>query len=153
MTRLYRPWPADAPLGRVDAGVDYLRPYHGPIYAIADCVVTKIHEPGDPAWGGLGAIYMDLESPIAVHGRSYTKWYTAEHGHIEDGIAVGCRVQAGRQIAFTKSGWQETGFLAGQDLNSHEPTQAGRDFRTFALAHRPPAIDELTSVLRESAVT
>lgn len=48
---LYRPWPAEAPLGRVDAGVDYLKAFQGPIYAIADCVVTRIHEPGtDPAW-------------------------------------------------------------------------------------------------------
>jgi hypothetical protein len=145
-TTLYRPWPADAPLGRTDAGVDYLKPYHGPIYAIADCVVTRVHKPGDHAWGGLGAIYMDLEAPITVNGRSYTKWYTAEHEQIEDRIAVGTRVKAGQQIAFTKSGWQETGFLAGQDLNSQEPTRAGADFRAFALAHDPPDADQPTYV-------
>jgi hypothetical protein len=134
----YRPWPSDAPLGRTDAGVDYLKVYHGPIYAIADCVVRRIHQPGDQAWGGLGAIYMDLDSPISIHGRSYSRWYTAEHGHIEDGVAVGAKVKAGQKIAFTKSGWQETGFLADQDLNSKVPTQAGEDFREFALAHEPP---------------
>ena len=143
----YRPWPADAPLGRTDAGVDYLKVFHGPIYAIADCVVTRIHQPGsDQSWGGMGAIYMDLDSPIKVNGRSYSKWYTAEHGHIENGIAVGAKVKAGQQIAFTKSGWQETGFLGNQNLNSQVPTQAGQDFRAFALAHDPPGATHPTYV-------
>jgi hypothetical protein len=135
----FRPWPADAPLGRTDAGVDYLKIYHGPIFAIADSTVTKIHQPdSDQAWGGLGAIYMDLDAPIAVNGRSYTRWYSAEHAQIASGIAVGTKVKAGQKIAFTKSGWQETGFLAGQDMNSKVPTQAGEDFRAFALALEPP---------------
>ena len=142
----FRPWPLDAPLGRTDAGVDYLKPYHGAIYAIADSVVTGIRKPGEPQWGGLGAIYMDLESPITVNGRSYSKWYTAEHEHIEDGIAVGTKVTAGQKIAFTKSGWQETGFLAGQDLNSNKPTQEGLNFRAFALAHDAPDPEEPTYV-------
>lgn len=136
---LFRPWPLAAPLGRTDAGVDYARSFVGPIYAIADSTVIGIRRPGvDPQWGGLGAVYLELAAPIVVADRTYHRWYTAEHGHIAAGVEVGAKVIAGQVVALTRSGWQETGFLAGQDMNSQVPTQAGLDFRYFALAHQPP---------------
>lgn len=132
------PYPFGAPVGRVDQGVDYSRPYKGPVYAIGDGVVYKIDPVGSKAWGGGGAIYYQLDNPVRVNGRIYSQVYTAETGRIL--VSVGDRVKRGQQIAFTASGWQESGFAKGGGPLAPvigglgagtQPTQAGRDFLTL----------------------
>lgn len=132
--KLCSPYTADAPLGRVDAGVDYARPYYGPIFAIADCAVTDIVKVGTVAWGGLGRVKFKLDHPITVNGRTYQTWYSAEAGHYP--VKAGQHFKAGDQVAFTQSGWQESGFVGSQSFNEQAPTREGQDFLAFVKQQR-----------------
>jgi hypothetical protein len=117
--------------------VDTAVRHEGPIFAIGASRVTKVDPPGPGgAWQGLGAMYLDLDRPITVNGRRYKRWYTAEAGYYEPYLRVGSRVYAGQQVAFTKSGWQETGFNAGQSLSGDKKSREGYDFRDFCLLMR-----------------
>lgn len=126
------PIPRGTHLGRIDAGQDLDRPQHFWISALGAGVCYRFHRPGDGSWGGLGAAYFTLEHPVKVHGRTYTHWYSAECGHYT--VKLGDHVHAGQHVAFTSSGWTETGFAAGQDMSSQVPTQAGEDFHAWLVA-------------------
>lgn len=128
------PIPPQVTLGRIDAGVDLNRAQHFPISALGDGVCFKFSPPGGHSWGGLGAAYFTLDHPVTINGRTYRKWYSAECGHYF--VKVGQRVHMGERVAFTSSGWTETGFYAGQDMSSQVPTTEGRDFMAFIKASR-----------------
>lgn len=126
------PLPLGTHLGRIDAGQDLDRPQHFNVVALGAGVCRRLDPPGGHAWGGLGAAYFTLDHPVTVNGRTYREWYTAECGLYM--VRQGQRVHVGQAVAFTKSGWTETGFYAGQDMNSQVPTEAGRDFHAWLLA-------------------
>jgi RHS repeat-associated protein len=134
---LYYPYDRKLAIGKVDAGVDSKRHHVGPIFAIAGCTITKIDPVGSSSWGGLGAVYFRLDRPIHWGPRTYSKWYTAESSdrnriNNPKKLYVGKHFRAGQQILTTNSGWQETGFDAGQYM-SDGPTGPGYDFRAFIL--------------------
>jgi RHS repeat-associated protein len=132
----YYPYDRKLVVGRIDAGVDSKFSHKGPIFAIAASRVINIDPVGTHPWVGLGALRFKLDQAITVNGRSYGKWYTAESGYLMPSLIVGSPVAAGQRVAFTSSGWQETGFWANQDKDSQVPTQEGRDFFTFIMRMR-----------------
>lgn len=131
------PFPRSVTLGRIDAGQDLDKPQHFYVSALGAGVCYRFHPPGDGSWGELGAAYFTLDVPVVVGGRKYHAWYTAECGQYL--VHAGQRVHMGQHVAFTHSGWTETGFYAGQDMNSQVPTQAGRDFHAWLVAMRKAA--------------
>ncbi len=128
------PFPRTVTLGRIDAGQDLNLPQHFYVAAIGSGVCTMFDPPHSRTWGGMGAAYFQLDHPITMHGRTYHYWYTAECGHYL--VKVGTRVGVGQHVAYTSSGWTETGFYAHQDMNSQVPTVPGRDFHDFILKMR-----------------
>lgn len=134
--RFGSPFPHNAPIGRTDAGLDYLTPFHGPIWAIAKSIVLRIDPVGGGSWSGLGAVWLGLDYPASINGHVYHEWYSAESGWFHPGLAVGDHVTRGQVIAWTRSGWQETGFVGGQSFNEQTPTIEGEDFKAFVLLMR-----------------
>jgi hypothetical protein len=128
------PIPHGVTLGRIDAGQDLDKPQHFFIAALGDGVCFRFHPPGDGTWGGLGAAYFTLDHPLTVNGRVYRKWYSAECGHYF--VKLGQHIHVGEHVAFTSSGWTETGFYDGQDMNSQVPTTEGKDFHAWLVQMR-----------------
>jgi RHS repeat-associated protein len=135
---LYYPYDRKLVLGRVDAGIDSKIAHQGPIFAIADSHVSKYDPPGTSSWQGLGAIYFTLDKGIPWGGTTYKKWYSAEGGWFTPSLRYvpGPKTPrpmayAGQVVAYTKSGWQESGFDAGQDKNGDKKSPEGYDFLHF----------------------
>ena len=94
----------DAKFARVDQGVDYqqARPY----VAMGDGVVYAL---GRGFKGGTGqAVYIKLDHPITVNGRTYDEIYYAETTPM---VKVGQHVKAGQAVA--SGGAAELGFAQG----------------------------------------
>lgn len=140
------PYDRGWPIGRVDQGVDNSTRHVGPLYAIANAVVSKVDPVGASGWGGMGAVYYKFsEGPIVMSGRSYRAAYSAETGLILAAASTpGNLLTAGQEIAVTVSGWQESGFANDDGTGPHDPdirlhgstlpTQAGYDYLRFVQA-------------------
>jgi hypothetical protein len=84
--------------------------------------------------GGTGkAVYVKLNQPVMVNGRTYSEFYVAETNPL---VYAGERVHAGQAIA--SGGAAELGFLIGgaptpvSVIGAGTPqTQAGKDFYAF----------------------
>src|SRR5215831_1717094 len=107
------PFAPDVHIGRVDQGVDAIQssPYKAP----AAGTIVKI----DPNWyKGTPNIYLKLDHPITIQGRTYPGMYFAETSLIP-GMKVGDRIKAGQAIAGGSppgSGLGEQGFAAPHPL-------------------------------------
>jgi len=120
----------NATFERIDQGVDYsqVEPY----VALGAGIVERI----STGWaGGTGkAVYVKLNNPITIGGRTYTGYYVAETNPL---VQVGQKVRVGQEIA--SGGAAELGFLingAPTPLQGGlgagtKPTQAGTDFYYF----------------------
>lgn len=81
--------------------------------------------------GWLGSGLLQLVHPVTVAGRRYTHWYSAEAAGYGANLRPGTHVRAGQRVGFTRSGWQETGFYAGQPLSGDKRSVEGEDFLRF----------------------
>ena len=120
---------------RVDQGVDYMQ--STPYVAVGDGVVSAI----TGGWrGGTGlGVYITLDHPITVNGRTYDQVYYAE---LHPLVKQGQRVKMGQPIAAGGAG--ELGFahdngpvapLVGGYGAGTKPSQAGHDFLDLASGH------------------
>lgn len=119
---------------RLDQGVDIAS--SSPFLAVAGGTVVHI----DPNfWNGTPAVYVRLDHPVTVNGRTYGAVYYSETKAL---VHVGQHVNAGDPV--TDSGVGELGFasrFAGSWLPSAHgvytegvPTQAGKDFYAAMLS-------------------
>jgi hypothetical protein len=121
------PLSSSAIYARIDQGVDYSQSQ--PYTALGTGIVEDI----STGWqGGTGqAVYVKLNKPVVVNGRTYYEYYVAETTPL---VKKGDRVRVGQQIA--KGGAAELGFLIGGQPtklvggygSGTKPTQAGKDF-------------------------
>jgi len=124
----------NAKYARIDQGVDWSQ--SEPYKAVGSGTVVKIShgfvgmEPGDD-WG----VYIVLDHPITVNGRTYGEVYYAETKPL---VRVNQRVKAGQPV--TVGGAAEIGFARngtpvsqpiGGIGSGTKPSQAGQDFYDF----------------------
>ncbi len=116
---------ASAKIGRVDEGVDITQ--NTPFIAAASGVVSYIDR---NFYRGTPSVYVTLDNPITVNGRTYTQMYYAETAAL---VKVGDRVTAG-QTPVIGPGTSEIGFASGNLPAAHATyhegavTTAGKDF-------------------------
>lgn len=117
---------------RVDQGVDYDTP--DVARAIRSGTVSRV-SPKSFAGGTGDVVYVTLDKPVTVAGRTYTQIYYAERTPL---VKPGDHVQMGDPIM--QGGTNEIGFananapagiLKGGLGAGTQPTQAGQDFLTF----------------------
>ncbi|HET8752644.1 MAG TPA: lytic murein transglycosylase [Gaiellaceae bacterium] len=129
------PFPATAGLqfGRIDQGVDLTSGH--PYVALAAGTVVYI----DPNfWQGTPAVYVKLDTPIVVGGRSYDEMFYSETPAL---VHVGERVVPGEPVI--GPGSAELGFASGHLPAAHavyhegDETLAGHDFYTYLTAGSP----------------
>ena len=119
---------------RIDQGVDYVS--SAPYVAVADGTVVHI----DPNfYNGTPAVYVKLDKPVSVNGRTYGAVYSSETRSL---VTVGQRVKAGQAI--TAPGNGEIGFAqkfgvgwlpaAHYSFTGENQTQAGGDFASAVAA-------------------
>ena len=123
--------PEDTSVGRTDEGVDYSS--RSPYMAVAPGTVVHI----DPNfYNGTPAVYIRLDKPVQVNGRTYRGVYYSETQAL---VRVGQRVQPGQdvigpgnaEIGFAaKFGSSDASWLPAAHATYHEgdTTQAGSDF-------------------------
>lgn len=121
------PLMSTAAYARIDQGVDYSQSQ--PYTALATGTVEDVVS----SWaGGTGkAVYVKMNTPVVVNGRTYQEYYVAETTPL---VSKGQRIRVGQQIA--SGGAAELGFLingkpatlVGGLGAGTKPTQAGQDF-------------------------
>lgn len=126
-----------AKFGRVDQGIDITQ--RTPFLAAASGVVSYIDR---NFWRGTPAVYITLDNPVTINGRTYTQLYYSETPAL---VNVGQRVRAGQPIS--APGTAEIGFANNNLPAAHghyvegQKTVEGQDFAS-ALAnvlYRNPA--------------
>ena len=136
---------------RVDQGVDYMQ--SAPYVAVGDGVVTAI----TGGWhGGTGiGVYITLDHPITVNGRTYDQVYYAE---LRPLVKQGQRVKAGQAVAAGGAG--ELGFahdngpvapLTGGFGAGTVPSVAGHDFLDLASGDKHVQIGTAAPIERATA--
>ena len=122
--------PNDSKVGRIDQGVDITS--SSPFVAVASGTVVHI----DPNfYNGTPAVYVKLDKPVTVNGRTYRAVYYSETPAL---VHVGQHVQAGQAVI--GPGVSEIGFAqrfgvgwlpaAHGQYTEGRPTVAGGDFLT-----------------------
>lgn len=121
----------NAAFARVDQGVDYQQrqPYVSP-------GAGRVYHVGHGFHGGTGqSVYIELDKPIVVHGRSYKQIYVAETTPL---VKKGDKVKAGDPVA--SGGAAELGFANGTSPAAPliggfgagtKQSQEGQDFLLF----------------------
>lgn len=117
---------------RVDQGVDYDTP--DVARAIASGTVSRVSAKSFA--GGTGdVVYVTLDKPVTIGGRTYTQIYYAERTPL---VKAGDRIQMGdpvmqggsNEIGFANAN-HPAGMLKGGLGAGTQPTQAGQDFLSF----------------------
>lgn len=130
---------------RVDQGVDYTQ--STPYRAVGSGVVYHV---GSGFVGGTGqSVYIRLDKPIVVNGRSYREVYYAETKPL---VKVGQRVKEGQPVAgpgaaelgFASGGGPAAPLVGGLGAGT-QPSQQGQDFYTFVHG-APPASTAVAAV-------
>jgi hypothetical protein len=149
--RIVSPIGKNAQYERVDQGVDWSQPE--PYVAVADGKVTAISR----GWhGGTGiGVYITLDHPITVNGRTYDQVYYAE---LRPLVRVGERVHAGQAVVAGGAG--ELGFaanngpvapLAGGFGAGTQSSVAGHDFLDLAQGDKNVQIGNASPIGRATA--
>jgi hypothetical protein len=127
-----RPISKNAKYARVDQGVDYEQSEN--YVSVGSGTVIRI-APHSFAGGTGDSVYIRLDKPIKVNGRTYNEVYYAEQTPL---VSLGQKVKAGQPVM--KGGGAELGFadnghpvapLQGGLGAGTQDTQAGHDFLAF----------------------